>query len=139
MAPHLSKPSVQAALNKLPQTIRKLFIVSLVNEVQEMLDDGNGSGERVSGLDWIKKRLLNANLARWRKEKPEYCVIDPDNRFTLGCSGHNSQVHGEKCTGVGWSTEKTREACGWDAPPPEQEMLPGIDYESIVAANDTFE
>ena len=65
--------------------------------------------------------------------------IDPDNRFTLGCSGHNAQLHGEKCTAVGWSTEKTREACGWDAPPPEQEMLPGIDYESIVAANDTFE
>ena len=135
---HFDSPAVKAALAKMPPDVQKLFSRTLVNEVQDLLDDGNKTGERVSGMLYIRKRLNAASLARLRREKPEFCVIDPDNRFTLGCSGHNAEQHGEACCDVGWSVEKTLEAVGWDAPPPTVD-IGSCSYPEIVKANERFQ
>ena len=72
------------------------------------------------------------------KEKPEYCCIDPENRYTLGCSAGNAQSHGLSVCQVGWALSKTADAAAWEVPPPNEDL--GLaSLEKVVDANTRFE
>ena len=111
------KPETKAALAKLDPEVRALFPDELVDKVQCIIDEGNRSGERVSGHEQIHKLTYDAGLATHRQERPEFCAIDPANRNSFGASGANAQDHGDKCLKAGWSTEKTKDAEAFDMPP----------------------
>lgn len=126
--PKQDRLTLAALKDKLPPLYHRLYTEELLKEVQDWIDKGNATGERVTYLARVSARLTTAGLASKQRIKPSKVAIDPENRERHGASGAKAQVHGDEVVRAGYASHK-EDAQG-------QEPLP--DMKDLLAANAEF-
>jgi len=109
---------------------KSLYTLAVVEAIDDLLQQGEETGERQSAWELIQSKLLAASLAHKRRVLPEHCAIDDENRNKFGASGGSAQIHGAKIIRQGFSLLKAGDACSIQAPE---------DNTEIVAANRRME
>ena len=94
-----------------------MFTPAVLQKVQQLMDDAEVSGARVSAWDEIQEFLTEQKLGWITQEFPDFVGIHESNRSKLGVGGSEAHYHGADILKIGFSWRKSSDATAFECPP----------------------